>query len=201
MKTITIEVTEKSHKHLEMIVAKAANMDLVLFIKLGDQWQATGCHDNQVINIASHYEYFLCLPQHKEECLHWLNGGKIQAIHFENQTPNSGVMFDSMLVDVDDEFDTYKWKVNHIFMEPHEIRIKPKHTPLNIPWAAIDERFNATAMDKNEDVWFYESTPIKNHNKWTPKIEELAVSVSGIFAIDTSSIDWENSLTKRPEAE
>ncbi|AUR92482.1 hypothetical protein NVP1173O_06 [Vibrio phage 1.173.O._10N.261.55.A11] len=66
------------HKHYDMIVAKANNFELIQFIKIGDDWEIVGSHDNKVVSFASHYEYFLCLPQHKEACLHWLNGGDIQ---------------------------------------------------------------------------------------------------------------------------
>ena len=62
-----------SHKYAEMIKAKADNMDLVLFIRVKeDCWQETSsmptCED---------FNYFLCLPKHKEACLHWLNGGDV----------------------------------------------------------------------------------------------------------------------------
>lgn len=103
-----------AHKHAKLIKAKADNMELVLFIKVGDQWQVTGCHDNQIINIASHYEYFLCLPKHKESCLHWLNGGNIQ-----------------YKTDLVEEFQDYQPKIEFglgsIFMlSDFEIRIKPR---------------------------------------------------------------------------
>ncbi|AZU97901.1 hypothetical protein [Vibrio phage LP.1] len=66
------------HKHYDMIVAKAANMVLVQFIKMGDNWETTGSHDNQTVNFGDHYDYFLCLPQHKEAVLSLLNGGEAQ---------------------------------------------------------------------------------------------------------------------------
>ncbi|AUR96806.1 hypothetical protein NVP1232O_72 [Vibrio phage 1.232.O._10N.261.51.E11] len=100
------------HKHYDMIVAKAENMDLVLFIKLGEQWQATGCHDNKIINIASHYDYFLCLPRHKEVCLHWLNGGEIECLEGGTWLPFRR---------------SHEWKKEAAVMNPStKIRIKPK---------------------------------------------------------------------------
>lgn len=65
------------HKHYDMIVAKAANMDLVVFIKCQSGWQTQVCNDDQ-LNFSEGHEYFLCLPQHKDACLHWLNGGDVQ---------------------------------------------------------------------------------------------------------------------------
>ncbi|EKF9797567.1 hypothetical protein O1D18_001122 [Vibrio cholerae] len=61
------------HKHYEMIVAKAANMDLVVFVKNDNGW---ACFDDLPIN--PHQEFFLCLPQHKDVVLSALNGEKIQ---------------------------------------------------------------------------------------------------------------------------
>lgn len=69
------------HKHHDMICAKAANMDLAQFVKFGDEWIIQGDHENFRIAFEESYQYFLCLPQHKEACLHWLNGGMVQVIN------------------------------------------------------------------------------------------------------------------------
>ncbi len=66
------------HKHYDVIVAKAANMGLVVFENDQhgkDDWYAIG--DGKLPS-NERYTYFLCLPQHKEACLHWLNGGDVQ---------------------------------------------------------------------------------------------------------------------------
>ena len=60
------------HKHCEMIKAWADNDELVAFCKNKFNWVAM---KKPVWNQDS--SYFLCLPQHKEACLHWLNGGSI----------------------------------------------------------------------------------------------------------------------------
>lgn len=62
-----------AHNHAEMIKAKADNMDLVLFRKTptSEAWEV--CR-NDWVPADSQDKYFLCLPQHKEACLHWLNG-------------------------------------------------------------------------------------------------------------------------------
>ena len=65
---LTIEVTDKSHKHIEMIAAKSANMDLVVCCKhLNEGWGRGNLDDL----ITCYNDFFLCLPQHKEACLHW----------------------------------------------------------------------------------------------------------------------------------
>ena len=63
------------HKHYDLIVAKATNMDLVVFIKAREGWRKMS--DQSEIRIKSTMDYFLCLPQHRESCLHYLNGGEV----------------------------------------------------------------------------------------------------------------------------
>lgn len=68
------------HKHSKMIKAKADNMDLVVFTKNcqndGKWWALV--NDESVIPSFDGDHYFACLPQHKEVCLHWLNGGDVE---------------------------------------------------------------------------------------------------------------------------
>lgn len=65
-----------AHKHAEMIKAKADNMELVVFCKDSyddaNKWQETS-----QMPFQEEFDYFLCLPKHKESCLHWLNGGDV----------------------------------------------------------------------------------------------------------------------------
>ena len=68
------------HVHAEMIKAKVDNMDLVVFVK-GESW--TELPKNAFTLTAAH-EFFMCLPQHKDACLHWLNGGEAQFEYDEN---------------------------------------------------------------------------------------------------------------------
>lgn len=104
------------HVHYEMIVAKAANFELIQFVKIGDNWEIVGSHDNKVVSFASHYEYFLCLPQHKEACLHWLNGGKVQQKPIDN---------DNWMACAD--VDEVAWMSWTSFMQDKlEFRIKPE---------------------------------------------------------------------------
>jgi hypothetical protein len=138
------------HKHDEMIVAKAANTGLVQFIKMDGEWENAGLSD-KFISFSEEYDYFLCLPQHKEACLHWLNGGDVRAIHFENQMPDSGVMFDSDFVDVEDGVDTYPWKGNHIFMQEHEIEIKPKKEKRWIIWDENQDSYHCAFLADPSD--------------------------------------------------
>ena len=63
------------HKHAEMIKAKADNMELVVFIRYDEGWAISGYEE---LICLTERDFFLCLPQHKEACLHWLNDGGIQ---------------------------------------------------------------------------------------------------------------------------
>lgn len=71
-----------SHKHAKLIKAKADNMELVLFaMSTGSNYgKLTECNRNTFPKDNENINYFLCLPKHKEACLHWLNGGEIQIL-------------------------------------------------------------------------------------------------------------------------
>ncbi|QZI90975.1 hypothetical protein MYOV024v1_p0050 [Vibrio phage PS34B.2] len=103
------------HKHYDMIVAKAANMELVVFLENNQGWSEK---ENQSdIQFHEQFDYFLCLPHHKEACLHWLNGGKSQAEYTKSSYP--------YWCDIDS--DEANWSDGHIFMDKNlNIRIKPK---------------------------------------------------------------------------
>lgn len=99
------------HRHAEMIKAKADNMELVVFIKCQHEWKVQDCNDDQ-LNFSCGHDYFMCLPQHKEACLHWLNGGEAD----EN---NSGKW---------DNIEPHQWSEQSMFMHDagYDIRIKPR---------------------------------------------------------------------------
>lgn len=110
------------HKHAEMIKAKADNIGLVVFVNddIGGElkWR-------EMVNsfpISPNHEYFLCLPQHKEACFHWLNDGEIE--------------FNSEFSDGLTEYEPIKaWGIGSIFMQDdYQIRIKPQKEKL---WIAV----------------------------------------------------------------
>lgn len=106
-----------AHKHAEMIKAKADNMELVVLLNKYGKWQA--CHETS-LPIYSDCEYFLCLPQHNEACLHWLNGGDVE---------EKGIGADDKYFE--DPFEgepcPFKWYKYHSFMDKDSVfRIKPK---------------------------------------------------------------------------
>lgn len=102
----------KRHVHADMIIAKANNMDLVVFIKDCKGWREMS--DQTEIRIKSTMQYFLCLPKHQEACLHWLNGGASQYL---SNCMGSWINFG----------DNKEWIATHLFMSNEcEIRIKPR---------------------------------------------------------------------------
>ena len=101
------------HKHHAMIVAKAENMELVVFER--SKLKGWVLLERHLIPDSDACDYFLCLPQHKEACLHWLNGGDVQVQDF----PTS---------DFNDYLDEkYEWSLETWWMsEQCNVRIKPK---------------------------------------------------------------------------
>lgn len=105
------------HKHYEMIVAKAANMDLVIFAREGDRGDGLW-HELMCMPRWGDENYFLCLPQHADACLHWLNGGDVQG-----EDPNNKGVFD----DYAPHKDRIHWSSTAWYMrEDKLVRIKPK---------------------------------------------------------------------------
>lgn len=120
------EENEMKHKHYEMIVAKAANMGLVCFVKRPDvEW--VEC-DDRILPCIDEHEYFLCLPQHKEACLHWLNGGEVQY----------RIALD-VWTDASNNVSNAAWSSDNLLMDDQvEFRIKPKKEKrwiATFPWA------------------------------------------------------------------
>lgn len=72
------------YKHKELILAKVDNPELVVFWKLADgKWMEYLCN-GEFPKFSNDQEYYLCLPQHKDVCLAWLNGASIQD-YFEGE--------------------------------------------------------------------------------------------------------------------
>lgn len=102
-----------AHEHAEMIKTKADNMELVVFINNYDKWMLGDLKNLVDLDMIP---AFLCLPQHKEVCLHWLNGGDVQ---FKPKLTNLWIMLD--------EKSNSKWtKDSGWTMDNFQFRIKPK---------------------------------------------------------------------------
>lgn len=104
------------HKHCDKIVAKVSDMNLVVFYKLPNEewWQSES--ESRTLPDEDDIEYFLCLPQHKDVCLPWLNGDKAQ------QSPASDACWVSSACAID-----VTWMPWTSFMKDDlKFRIKPK---------------------------------------------------------------------------
>ena len=65
------------HKHADLIKAKVDNMALVVFYK-DCYYPEQGWQETSQLPMQEEFDYFLCLPQHKDACLRWLNGDDVQ---------------------------------------------------------------------------------------------------------------------------
>lgn len=111
------------HPYYDMIVAKAANMDLVVFRK-HDNGEWMPLHGQDEVKIKRSGEYFLCHPKHKDECLHWLNGGEVET---------DIAKVDWLSIDNYEESSLKQWTPTQGFMEESlEFRIKPRKEKLYI---------------------------------------------------------------------
>ena len=130
-KEITVTLTEKSHKHAEMMIHLIANPCLIKIAKLDGDWSLDEKNINNIyfdINV----EYFLCHPKHKEECLHWLNGGDVE--FYCNET-------NQYLT----RLQTFKhWQIESVFMNPDiEIRIKQEPEYVKVEFEKLYEAIKA----------------------------------------------------------
>lgn len=76
---------------------------------------------------------------------------------------------------------------------------KPVHTPLDIPWHVVAPEWTYAVMAKCGRVWFYTDRPFKDALGWE-RVSGNMVS-GATLNICTEGIDWENSLTFRPEGQ
>lgn len=115
-KEITVTLNENSHKHAEMIIAVIGNTELVIFCEVIDHENEDGNYwaISSLSTLAScNNNFFVCHPKHKEECLHWLNGGDVENTALEVAALKITPFYQS------------GWHVNHPFMNPEaELRIK-----------------------------------------------------------------------------
>lgn len=103
-----------ARKHAEMIKRWADDDSLIYFTRSRKHqiWMT------EVMPVWSdNFEHFLCLPQHKDACLHWLNGGDC-LISFDSVKDVCGVINGQS---------EKKWKITGGFMnQSATVRIKPR---------------------------------------------------------------------------
>ena len=154
------------HKNLDKIIAKASNMDLVVFVNLKEigEWWVT---DMKLMLGEGDADFFLCLPQHKEACLHWLNGGVSQVEYTKASYPYWCNI----------ETDEVNWSGGHIFMdELLSIRIKPKKEKRWIGYCASRNQVIPHAQDSKQLAINYTALHYSYHvDEW--KFIEIEVEV------------------------
>lgn len=124
------------HKHYDMIVAKAANMDLIVFCNYGDGWRKLS--GSIFPSFCKGSDYFLCLPEHKEACLHWLNGGECQLVLCHE---------DDWLARATPKIEFGDCRNDSIWMKKNKIRIKPRKEKR---WIGIHPLGATTPLGKTE---------------------------------------------------
>lgn len=131
MKTTNGDMPNK-HKHYDMIVAKAANMDLVRLSKVYGEWIELAGITQRSCHFNKNQEHFLCLPQHKEAVLCRLNEGSIQIRH-------AGGVWNSFGANINGAWGNYFWYMS----DKIESRVKPKKEKR---WIAVNVSNGDTCM-------------------------------------------------------
>lgn len=130
------------HRHYDKIVAKAENLELVVFCKAGDaEWVKR--RDSKIVSFSEEFEYFLCLPEHNEngQCLHWLNGGELQDFFGGSHTSVG-----------DYEGETWIVADNPFMNEEYSLRIKPKKEKRWIAYSNNQKRLGVLSFDSEQEA-------------------------------------------------
>lgn len=118
------------HVQYEAIVAKAANMELVVLSKSntginGTKWSEVP--NSRAFPSCEHEDYFLCVPKYKDICLKFLNGETLQV---------GGNKDDSWEDAWNNDIFSRNWSESSVFMDDSfNLRIKPKTEKR---WIAVD---------------------------------------------------------------
>ena len=136
------------HEHYDMIVAKAENMDLIQFVYNNHFEKWVECAGQEDVRFVDGGMYFLCLPKHKEACLHWLNGGDIDYLD-----SNEGWVRHSKYTE------SIKWNHRMMLVDPEEkFRIKPRKEKRCIAVTkqnCVDKLFDTKTQAKEFVAAFY----------------------------------------------
>lgn len=149
------------HKHYDMIVAKAANMGLVVFSKTknSEKWEESSL---VAFIVNENFDFFLCLPQHKEACLHWLNGGEVQ------YSLNGTDWFDKDSFGINKE----RMDIEYFNSATHSMRIKPRK----------EKRWIVAGCNSLHTMMYFsshESASRYNTNGVDTQIIEIEIEVTG----------------------
>lgn len=81
----------------------------------------------------------------------------------------------------------------------YEYRIKPTPTPIPVSrktWKKINKEFRFIVMDKNEHFYHCKKAPKRQHEEWNlAEVEHI----KSPLVFNSDGINWETSLTERPE--
>ncbi len=144
------------HAYAELFTAKLNDTSLVLFEK-HEEWKEwrEATKSDLVFAVGVNFNYFLCLPQHKEVCLHWINGGEAVS---SNTDVRGG------------EIHAYNgtWSRNHYFMSVvHTMRIKPKKEKRWIGYCATRNQTIPHPQDSEQLAMDYTALHYSYHvNEW-----------------------------------
>ena len=130
------------HANADMTKAVLDNTELAIFCEVvddenGNYWAVS----NLSSLVSCTNKFFVCLPQHKETCLHWLNGGDVQ-VRSRMSCGESFGDWDGLCPLVEQD-STWK-KTSHFMSRWFEIRIKPKKEKRWIVWDLDKDRYHCT---------------------------------------------------------
>ena len=94
-----------------------------------------------------------------------------------------------------------EWRTSTILFPDmgYEYHIKPTPTPIPVSrktWKKINKEFRFIVMDKNEHFYHCKKAPKRQHEEWNlAEVEHI----KSPLVFNSDGINWETSLTERPE--
>lgn len=95
-----------------------------------------------------------------------------------------------------------EWRTSTILFPDmdYEYHIKPTPTPTPLPisreiWSHLNKRWKYAAMDRDGQTFWYQEKPTQNHLGWG-SVDSISTYP---LNFNSEGINWETSLTERPE--
>jgi len=126
------------------------------------------------------------VPNHEKKAFRDMTPEERSAIVEAHAAENAEILISESWVEAD----------NEVILPKYAYRTRPRQ--LVIPWEHIKPEYKWAAMDAVGGLYIYTHKPEQDSDDYIPCVGCMAANI-GSLNIDTTGIDWRESLTARPE--
>ena len=121
-----------------------------------------------------------------------------EKIPFKDMTPEErSAIVEAWLLKNAEYYSTAgEWEYEFGYELAYDAIYRTRPRKLVIPWGHIKPQYKWAAMDEDGDVYFFDFKPMLDVVQWLPSDGDFMQSCVNI---DTTGIDWRESLVQRPE--